>query len=361
MAGFYRNGSDQESRGADTLGRSIMKLSVVISTWNRQAKVLDTLRCLVNQTLPCDDYEIIVVDNGSETPITLQEIDTNIAICLIRFEENQERSVARTIGVEAARGEVLLFSDDDLGMEGDFLVQHLQAQQEWPGAMVIGRILLPPESLGRPGIRFRQQLELDGTPNIKGIVDKDNFGTAANMSINREWYLKLEGFDPQLAGIEDQDFALRHTSAGGKIVYLPEAIAIHYDDWLEFPAFCRRQEFASTLTVALSHRYPERAENQHRWKINGPVQWGKEPLTQTIRKLLKIALGASPGWAGTMMVISILEKLLPHSKGLDRLYKLALGIRIFQGYRAGLSQYGIPLPYLQPKQRLIATDTARQG
>jgi len=89
--------------------------------------------------------------------------------------------------------------------------------------MAVGRIILPTERLVEPGIRFRQDLEAQGIPTERGLVEAPNFGTAANVSIRRERYLQLGRFDPALDGIEDQDFAMRHTAAGGKIAYLPEA------------------------------------------------------------------------------------------------------------------------------------------
>src|SRR6478735_5587539 len=107
------------------------KISVIISTFNRQEKVSETIRCFSEQTLAVEDYEIIVVDNGSKTAVVLPENLRQKDVRLIRFETNQERSKSRNTGVEAASGKFLAFSDDDMIVQPDFLVHHLAAHDEW--------------------------------------------------------------------------------------------------------------------------------------------------------------------------------------------------------------------------------------
>src|SRR5262245_55618980 len=107
-----------------------MRLTAVVPTFNRQAKLDDTLYCLQRQTLPANDYEIIVVDDGSTPPAVLPEPTGGASVSLIRFDEILERAIARNAAAEAARGEVLFFSDDDMGIGPDFLEAHLRAQVE---------------------------------------------------------------------------------------------------------------------------------------------------------------------------------------------------------------------------------------
>jgi GT2 family glycosyltransferase len=317
-----------------------MKVSVVISTFNRPKKVRETITCFSNQTLPIEDYEIIVVDNGSQKPVELPT-DLRQKNCrLIRFEKNQERSISRNTGVESANGEFLLFSDDDMILEPDFLENHLKAHNEWVNLMAIGKIILPPEKLSDPGIKFRQNLELTGIPTTRGLVSQPNFGTAANMSINKELYQKLGGFDPQMAGIEDQDFAMRHTKNGGQIVYLPEAVSIHNDDWLDFISFCKRQEFGADWTVAFSRRYPKWGDTQARELVNGHLKLGKEPVLISLKKIVKSILGTNLGKMFLSNIISVFEKLAPNSGILRQLYIFTLGVYIQKGYRRGIEKYG---------------------
>jgi GT2 family glycosyltransferase len=316
-----------------------MKVSVIISTFNRQEKVSETLRCFSDQTILVEDYEIIVVDNGSSLPVKLPEDLRQKACRLIRFETNQERSKSRNTGVAAARGEFVAFSDDDMIVQPDFLAHHLAAHSEWDNLMAIGKIILPPEKLSDPGIRYRQELEMSCIPTARGLVDQPNFASAANMSVSREWYLKLGGFDPLMAGIEDQDFAMRHTHAGGRIAYLPEATAIHNDDWLDFLSFCKRQENGMKWTVAFSRRYPDWGDSQVREMINGGLKLGKEPAGISAKKIVKSILGTNFGKKGLATAIGRLEKTAPESKILRQLYNLTLGVYLQKGYRRGIKKH----------------------
>jgi GT2 family glycosyltransferase len=142
-----------------------------------------------------------------------------------------------------------------------------------------------------------------------------------------------------MAGIEDQDFAIRHTKNGGKIAYLPEAVAIHNDDWLDFFSFCRRQEHGMEWTVAFSRRYPDWTDSQLRDLINGRLRFGKEPFSISSRKILKSLLGTKLGRSGLAAVISWLEKTSPESRALNQFYKLMLGVHLQKGYRRGIRKY----------------------
>ncbi|MGH9828898.1 MAG: glycosyltransferase family 2 protein, partial [Blastocatellia bacterium] len=217
---------------------------------------------------------------------------------------------------------------------------HLRAHSEWPNSMVVGRIMLPPESLANPGVSFRQKIEFASVPDSRGPVNTPNFGTAANMSILKDRYLTLGGFDQQMVGIEDQDFSIRYTTSGGRIVYLPEAVAVHYDDWLDFEGFCRRQEWASECTVRLRNRYPDMADGALRQAVNGPIRFLREPIGQTARKALKSAVSVGPGRIALFKGIATLERRAPESGLLRRMYKLALGAHLLKGYRKGLLKYG---------------------
>ena len=316
------------------------KISVIISTYNRPEKVLETIRCFSEQTTPIEDYAIIVVDNGSRIPVVLPENLRQTDVKLIRFEENQERSISRNTGVNAAETDLIFFSDDDMLVEPDFLAHHIAAHEEWENLLAIGKIILPPERLSEPGIKFRQELELSGVPTVRKIVEQPNFGTAANMSIRRDVYLKLGGFDPAMAGIEDQDFSMRHTKNGGKIAYLPEAVAIHNDDWLDFPSFCRRQENGMEWTVAFSRRYPNWGDTELRETVNGQLNLGREPLSISAKKILKSVLGTSAGKKSLTAAISATEKIVPQKAVLNQLYKLTLGVYLQKGYRRGIRKHG---------------------
>jgi GT2 family glycosyltransferase len=317
---------------------SAYKVSVIIPTRNRPRRLSKTLEGLLRQDLPCASYEIIVVDDGSTPPVSLNTNDQLEACTLIRLE-GVERSAARNQGAAIAVGEILLFLDDDMAVGPDFLSTHLRANEEWPGALIVGGVSLPEEALATPFGRFRQRLEQRDTPRLPGPSANGNFCTAANMSISRGVFAELGGFDIGMSSSEDQDLALRHTARGGEMVFLPAAQTIHLDHSLDIRSYCLRAEWGSRNMVPFCERHPDLPNNVERDRVNGPLHLNREPVSQSARKLVKRALSTAPVVALLFGVASLLERSAPNGSGaLDRVYRLVLGAHIFRGHREGLKR-----------------------
>ena len=92
-----------------------IKLSVVIPTFNRQRVLERTLPSLLAQDFPPENYEIIVVVDGS-TDGTAQMLRELKPMCAFRVLDSPHRGpgAARNLGIRAAVGELVLFLDDDL-------------------------------------------------------------------------------------------------------------------------------------------------------------------------------------------------------------------------------------------------------
>ena len=297
-----------------------------------------TLACLKRQRFASTDYEIIVVDDGSNPPVTLKENSDGPRCRLVRLE-GLERSAARNSGAAIAEGEMLIFIDDDTIVEPDFIRSHLNAHEEWPEALVVGTNRLPDEMLMTPFGRFRQRLERQSLPERRGPTDIPNFCTAQNMSINRDVFRKLGGFEPRIICGEDQDLALRHTSRGGKIVFQPEAASVHDDTALDIRSYCKRTEWGAENMVAFCLRYPDWPDNVERERVNGSVRLGREPLKQSLRKAIKRAFTFNPILIVLFAMSALLERTAPNSSALDRVYRLLLGAHILRGYQKGLKRF----------------------
>ncbi|MFM7168971.1 MAG: glycosyltransferase family 2 protein [Planctomycetaceae bacterium] len=104
-------------------------VSVVIPTRNRPARLCECLLALFAQSFDPDDFEIIVVDDGSQPPIRLSEILTTSVVAakklptvrLIR-QDCQGPAMARNQGAFEARGTLLAFIDDDYGKAGCWII-----------------------------------------------------------------------------------------------------------------------------------------------------------------------------------------------------------------------------------------------
>jgi GT2 family glycosyltransferase len=221
-------------------------------------------------------------------------------------------------------------------VDENFVSSHFKAHREWSNTIVAGRIILENSFTQTPFGRFRHKLEATGVPTERGVVEIKNLCAAGNMSIGRERFLSIGEFDTNISSGEDQDLALRHTSNGGQIVYLPEAASIHQDNAFDIRSYCRRSEWGSEYVLKFCRKYPEWADNIEREKINGFIRLGNEPLKLSISKFVKSIISLKPFVSLMFSITSLFERLVPNSYLLPRLYSMLLGIHIFRGFRRAL-------------------------
>src|SRR3982751_1264213 len=97
-----------------------MDASVVVCTYNRCQSLQRTLGAIAQQNVPTGvDWELLVVDNnsGDGTKQVVEAFCTQFPRARYCFERNQGLSHARNAGIRAARGNVILFTDDDVAPE----------------------------------------------------------------------------------------------------------------------------------------------------------------------------------------------------------------------------------------------------
>ena len=99
-----------------------MKVSVIIPTYNEKDVILDCLESLGEQTY--DDFEIIVVDDGS-TDRTIDALNslstTHYPQSTLFRQKHKGAGAARNLGASKAKGEILVFVDSDMTFEPDFI------------------------------------------------------------------------------------------------------------------------------------------------------------------------------------------------------------------------------------------------
>ena len=126
-----------------------MQLSVVLSTRNNAGILRGFLEALCLCARP-ENWEVIVVDNASadETRDVVAGFSGRLPIKYC-FQPVPGKSVSLNLGLSEADGEVLLFTDDDVIPDRDWLVNHIRAIQQYPdiniagGRIVVDRAILP--------------------------------------------------------------------------------------------------------------------------------------------------------------------------------------------------------------------------
>ena len=209
-----------------------MEISVVIPTYNNREVLEETLRMLRAQTFPAGDCEIIVVDDGStdgtaEMVAALAAAGGPALRCVA--QANRGRSAARNLGVQHARGRIVVFLDSDLWATPTLLAEH---HRHYPDGVarrgVQGRTVTHAESRVTPFMRVKEM-----TPDltIRRRRDLSPFHvTTRNCSMLRRDVLEAGGFDETFSGYgwEDIELALRLHARGVRFEYEPRALGHHH-------------------------------------------------------------------------------------------------------------------------------------
>ena len=196
-------------------------ISVIIPAKDAAETIEECLQATLAQENLADDYEIIVVDDGSAD--STAEIAERLGVRVIR-QENAGPAAARNAGAHAARGEILAFTDADCAPSPDWLYQ-------------ITRPFHDPEIVGAKGTyltrqrsivaRFVQQeygfkyLHMSRQESIDFI---DTYSAA----YRRDVFFENEGFEAALPMAEDIEFSFRLARKGYRLVFVPEAVVYHW-------------------------------------------------------------------------------------------------------------------------------------
>jgi glucosyl-dolichyl phosphate glucuronosyltransferase len=134
---------------------NVRSASVLICTYNRAGMLRETLAALQAMTPPDAGAEIIVVDNNStdDTPLVIAEAARNAVIPVVALHETRQgKSFALNRGLDAARGDIVALTDDDVWPAHDWLSRIVSDFRERDVTFVCGKVLprwgtLPPPEL----------------------------------------------------------------------------------------------------------------------------------------------------------------------------------------------------------------------
>lgn len=206
-------------------------LSVIVPTFNRVDRLRRVLTALSVQELEVD-FEVVVVSDGSTdgTDEYLAGDDVPIAV-VSRRQENSGPAQARNHGIGVARGDIVVFIDDDLVPAPNMLARHLAVHRELGGDVVVtGPMLDPADFELSPWTKWEQQMlrkQYDAMRDgLYGATARQFF--TGNASIRRQHLLAVGSFDPQFRRMEDIELAYRLDDLGLRWVFAPDAIGYHY-------------------------------------------------------------------------------------------------------------------------------------
>src|SRR5579863_2903065 len=118
----------------------MLKISVVIPTYNRVETLRAVIPALVAQEQPPDAYEVVVADSLSTdgTAEYLAEVAREMPHVRHLPGPYTGRAMARNAGIAASRAPIVLFTDSDIIASPDLLTRHLEHHRELQAQAVVG-------------------------------------------------------------------------------------------------------------------------------------------------------------------------------------------------------------------------------
>lgn len=265
----------------------MIRLSLIIATYNRSAALIEALRSVVRQDLPADQWECIVVNNNSQDD-TLARFEAFAAKhpqvnLRIVTETNQGLSFARNRGIEESRGEYIAIIDDDERINEQFISSYVNLFDRYPDAASAGGVIIAEYPAGRPKWISRYTERPIANPIDLGsqirLFPAGRIPGGGNMALRKSTIEQYGAFDPNLGrtgenliGGEESDLFERLNAAGTRCYYAPTAIMWHIIPPRKttkeyFRNLCRQIGRTQRLRAAKRNRYPQLL-------IGEAVKWG---------------------------------------------------------------------------------------
>ncbi len=187
------------------------------------------------------DVEVVVVDNGSsaERYAMLRRL-LPPAARLLRLDMNRFFGEGNNLGAAAARGETLMFVNNDAFVDARTIetLRAALAQRDDCGAVgprfiyPDGRIQEAGATVSPCGIAVQRGKFLSPSVDIYRVTEPVDYVSAACVMLRRETFDEVGGFDPiwEPAYYEDADLGLKIAVAGKRVYYCPSATVMHVEN-----------------------------------------------------------------------------------------------------------------------------------
>lgn len=263
----------------------MIRLSLIISTYNRSELLIGALKSVVAQTAPLKEWECVVVNNNS-TDDTLERFeefakehpDVNLRIVT---ETNQGLSYARNRGIRESEGEYIAIIDDDERIAPEFIAAYIELFDTVPEAVAAGGPIVAEYVTKRP--RWMSKFTERPIANTMYWGDKicefpkGRVPGGGNMALRRSAVRRYGVFDTSLGyvgeslfGGEECDLFERLQIAEAKYYYVPKAVMYHI-----IPDRKLTDEYFERLCVNVGKSQICRARYYHRERYVRMKEWAK--------------------------------------------------------------------------------------
>jgi glycosyltransferase involved in cell wall biosynthesis len=227
-------------------------ISVIICTYKRAHLLKRVLQSLCCQTIPVDQFEVIVVDDGSRDKtgeiwaLFRQQLPS---LRYVNTEENHGLGSALNVGIIAATGEYLLFTDDDCIPQNDWIECMHTALQDEP--IVAGSVASLTDSyfkLCHNIATFHQVMPGQQAGFVELLA-------GANMGMHRTVFKTVGMFQEGRRTASDMEWTLRARAKGYRIYLASDAVVMHDPERTTFATLVKYAVKHASVTILLRQQY----------------------------------------------------------------------------------------------------------
>jgi len=231
----------------------MMFYSVIIPAYNARNTIEKCMLALTNQSIPKENYEVIVIDDGSTD--NTSDIVKRFPVRYI-YQSNKGPATARNTGAKEAKGEIILFTDSDC-IPGKNWIEEMAKPFENPKVMAVkGAYKTEQKTLTA---RFAQ-IEFEERFNMLKKAESIDMVDTYSAGYRKSVFFSLRGFDPSFpaANNEDTELSYKMSRSGYKMVFNPDAIVYHLNHPDSVKRYARLKFWRGYWRMVVYKRYPDK-------------------------------------------------------------------------------------------------------
>ena len=266
---------EQERTGRVSIrrGPDALPLSVIIPTRDREEILGQALQGYQKQSLPAEQFEIVLVnDHGPQEKLKslLQANPVSFPVRVLENKGPEGPAAARNLGIEQARGEIVLITGDDIIPDTHFLREHLEGHKRFPQleSALVGKTLWHPDLEITPFMEIitgkgGEQFDYGGAKHNRKV----SFGHfyTSNVSLKRAFLIEEEDLFSthyRYAAYEDIELAYRLHLSGMVLRFIETAKGYHHHA-MSLRSFVERQRRVGRMLTLLAIQRPSFVPDQH--------------------------------------------------------------------------------------------------